>query len=343
MTVLIPRSRTLAEPVISLVVPFYNERPVLPECLRRLSRVMAGTGLSFEAVFVDDGGTDGGAEWLIAQCRHLGWVRVVRLSRNFGKEAALTAGLDHARGEAVVVLDADLQDPPEYLPEMIRAWRDGADVVLMQRRSRPGETRFKKFSAHLFYRLLRRLSRSDIPTDTGDFRLMSRRAVEAVRRLDERNRYMKGLFAWVGLPTVVLRYDREPRHAGHSKWSYWRLLGLAMEGITSFSVAPLRWAAVVGVLAAGLGGGYGLWIIGKALWLGVTVPGYPSLTALITFLGGLQLLTIGIVGEYVGKVYLETKQRPIYLVRDVVDQAGLRRAPSVPRGNPVVVRHADVG
>ncbi|MFP1677591.1 glycosyltransferase family 2 protein [Alloalcanivorax sp. C16-2] len=343
MTALIPRVRTMAEPVISLVVPFYNEREVLPECVARLARVMAGTGLPFEAVFVDDGGTDGGAEWLMARCTERPWIRVVRLSRNFGKEAALTAGLDHARGEAVVVLDADLQDPPECIPAMIQRWRAGADVVLMQRRSRPGETRLKRISAHLFYRLLRGLSRSDIPADTGDFRLMSRRAVEAIRRLDERNRYMKGLFAWVGLPTVVLRYDREARVAGDSKWGYWRLVGLALEGITSFSVAPLRWAAVIGALAAMLGGGYGLWIIAKALMFGVAVRGYPSLTALITFLGGLQLLTIGIVGEYVGKVYLETKQRPIYLVRDVVDRASLRREPAPPRRRSLGVPHADAG
>ena len=343
MTALIPRVRNTVQPVISLVVPFYNEREVLPECVARLARVMEATGLTFEAVFVDDGGVDGGAEWLMAQCALQPWIRVVRLSRNFGKEAALTAGLDHARGEAVVVLDADLQDPPECIPEMIERWRAGADVVLMQRRSRHGETRLKRLSAHLFYRLLRRLSRSDIPTDTGDFRLMSRRAVDALRRLDERNRYMKGLFAWVGLPTVVLRYDREPRFAGSSKWGYWRLVGLAVEGITSFSVAPLRWAAVIGALAAAAGGGYGLWIIGKALMLGVEVRGYPSLTALITFLGGMQLLTIGIVGEYVGKVYLEAKQRPIYLVRDVVDRNSPRREWAPARANTLEVPRADAG
>ncbi|WP_194865359.1 glycosyltransferase family 2 protein [Alloalcanivorax profundimaris] len=343
MTALVPRVRTTTEPVISLVIPFYNERDVLPECVTRLGRVMDGTGLPFEAVFVDDGGRDGGAEWLMAQCRGREWIRVVRLSRNFGKEAALTAGLDHARGDAVVVLDADLQDPPECIPAMIERWRAGADMVLMQRRSRGGETWLKRTSAHLFYRLLRRLSRSDIPADTGDFRLMSRRAVDAVRRLDERNRYMKGLFAWVGLPTEVLRYDREARFAGRSKWGYWRLVGLALEGITSFSVAPLRWAAAIGAVAALLGGGYGLWIIAKALLLGVMVRGYPSLTALITFLGGLQLLTVGIVGEYVGKVYLETKQRPIYLVRDVVDRASLRRESAPSRAAALEVPRADAG
>ncbi|MEO1900383.1 MAG: glycosyltransferase family 2 protein [Alcanivorax sp.] len=342
MTALIPPVSDRKQPVISVVVPFYNERAVLAECVARLGRVMAATGLAFEAVFVDDGSDDGGDEWLAGHCVDKPWIRLVRLSRNFGKEAALTAGLDHARGEAVIILDADLQDPPECIPAMIRCWRAGADVVLMQRRSRPGETRLKRASAHLYYRFLRRLSRSRIPADTGDFRLMSRRAVVAVRRLNERNRYMKGLFAWVGLPTRVLLYDREERFAGRSKWGYWRLLGLALEGITSFSVAPLRWAALIGALAATLGAGFGVWIIAKALVLGVAVPGYPSLMAWVTFLGGLQLLTTGIVGEYVGKVYLETKQRPIYLVRDVITPGAFRRRPARPAVTSRLP-HADAG
>ncbi len=307
------------QPVISLVIPFFNEREVLPECVSRIARVMRALGEPFEVVFVDDGSEDGGADYLIARSAGLPWLRLVRLSRNFGKEAALTAGLAHSQGQAMVILDADLQDPPECLPEMVKRWRQGADVVLMQRRSRAGESWLKRASAHLYYRLLRRLSGARIPADTGDFRLMSRRAVDALLELGERNRYMKGLFAWVGMPTAVLRYDRQPRAAGRSKWNYLGLIGLALEGITSFSVAPLRWAILAGVLAALLGGGYGLWIISKALVFGDVVPGFPSLTALITFLGGIQLLTIGIVGEYVGKTYLESKRRPLYLIRDVIE------------------------
>ena len=313
-----PFKAAATPPVISVIVPFYNERQVLPLCLDRLEKVLQAQGERFEVVFVDDGSDDGGDQYLIAERRTRPWLQLVRLSRNFGKEAALTAGLDYAVGRAVVLLDADLQDPPECIPEMLARWREGADVVLMQRRDRAGESWSKRASAYLYYRLLRRLARVPIPTDSGDFRLMSRRAVEAVRRLDERNRYMKGLFAWVGLPTVVCEYHRAPRPAGNSKWSYPRLLGLALEGITSFSVAPLRWATMAGVVAALLGGGYGAVIVVKALLFGEAVQGYPSLVALITFLGGLQLLTIGLVGEYVGKTYLEAKRRPIYLVRDVV-------------------------
>lgn len=316
-----PFKAAATPPVISVIVPFYNERQVLPLCLDRLEKVLQAQGERFEVVFVDDGSDDGGDQYLIAEGRTRPWLQLVRLSRNFGKEAALTAGLDYAVGRAVVLLDADLQDPPECIPEMLARWREGADVVLMQRRDRAGESWCKRASAYLYYRLLRRLARVPIPTDSGDFRLMSRRAVEAVRRLDERNRYMKGLFAWVGLPTVVCEYHRAPRPAGNSKWSYPRLLGLALEGITSFSVAPLRWATLAGVVAALSGGGYGAVIVVKALLFGEAVQGYPSLVALITFLGGLQLLTIGLVGEYVGKTYLEAKRRPIYLVRDVVKPA----------------------
>lgn len=321
-----PRETRIELPVISLILPMYNERDVLTLCLERIDAVMADVDLSFEAVFVDDGSEDGSDAYLIEQCERFSWVRLVRLSRNFGKEAALTAGLDHALGEAMIILDTDLQDPPEYIPEMIDRWRDGADVVLMQRRSRAGETWLKRVSSHLYYRLLQRMSRSEIPADTGDFRLMSRRAVDALRQLTERNRYMKGLFAWVGMPTVVILYDRASRAAGKTKWNYLGLFGLALEGITSFSVSPLRWAALAGVVAAMLGGGFGLWIIFKALIFGEDVRGYASLISLITFLGGVQLLTIGIVGEYLGKAYLEAKRRPIYLVRDVVDRTSTQRA-----------------
>lgn len=315
-----------AGPVISVIIPFYNERAVLPFCLARLEQTLCAVGEPFEAVFVDDGSDDGGDAFLMSEGRGRPWLQLVRLSRNFGKEAALTAGLDHAVGRAVILLDADLQDPPECIPEMLARWRMGADVVLMQRRDRAGDSWCKRATAYAYYRLLRRLAKVPIPADSGDFRLMSRRAVEAVRQLDERNRYMKGLFAWVGMPTVVCEYDRAPRPAGRSKWNYPRLVGLALEGITSFSVAPLRWATAVGGMAALLGGGYGALIVTKALLFGEAVQGYPSLVALITFLGGLQLLTIGLVGEYVGKTYLEAKRRPIYLVRDVVKPASAESA-----------------
>jgi len=305
--------------LISLVVPVYNERDMLPLFFDRVLPVLAAVNLRHEIVFVDDGSEDGSAVYIRNEIKRTPGLRLVKLSRNFGKEAAVTAGLEHARGDAVIVLDADLQDPPEQIPAMIESWQSGADVVLMQRRSRAGETAFKRWSAHLFYRLLNRTSRTDIPVDTGDFRLMSRKAVDAILTLNERNRYMKGLFAWIGLPTRVIQYDREPRAAGETKWDYPGLVGLALEGLTSFSVSPLRWATVIGLFAASVGALFGLWIVIKAMMLGDATSGYPSLVAIISFLGGIQLLSIGIVGEYVGKTYLETKQRPVYLAEEVLE------------------------
>lgn len=305
--------------LLSIVIPFFNERAMLPLLLKRLLPVMAKLDIDCELVLVDDGSDDGSAEFVIERIRHDKGLRLIRLSRNFGKEAALTAGIEHARGDAVLLLDADLQDPPELIPEMVARWRAGADVVLMQRRSRLGESWLKRLSAYAFYRLLNRTCRYPIPVDTGDFRLMSRRAVDALSTLTERNRYMKGLFAWVGMPTVVIPYDREPRAAGTTKWDFLGLFGLALEGLTSFSAAPLRWATGTGLIAATLGAVFGLWIVAKATILGDTTSGYPSLVAIITFLGGIQLLGIGIVGEYVGKTYVESKQRPVYLTQDIIE------------------------
>ncbi|MGH8816338.1 MAG: glycosyltransferase family 2 protein [Achromobacter pestifer] len=304
-------------PSLSVIIPFLNERDVLPLCLARVRRVLDGLGLPYQIVLVDDGSRDGSAEYLQSLLGTEPCLKLVRLSRNFGKEAAMTAGIAHAEGEAVILLDADLQDPPELIPQMVRAWQEGADVVCMRRRSRAGETWLKRASAYVYYRLLNRLSRAAIPADTGDFRLMSRKAVQALLQLPERSRYMKGLYAWIGMPTRILDYDRAPRAAGTTKWNYFALFRLAMEGITSFSTAPLRWATGVGAIAALLGGLFGAAIIFKTLMYGDDVAGYPSLMATITFMSGVQLLTIGLLGEYVGKTYLEAKQRPVYLVRDV--------------------------
>lgn len=320
---------------LSIVVPFYNEAPVLPRCLARLLQVARQLPVSCELLFVDDGSRDGGARYLAEQAQYQPEIRLLRLSRNFGKEAAMTAGLDNARGEAVIILDADLQDPPELIPEMLAAWREGTDMVLMRRRTRAGETALKRLSAYLYYRLLNYLSDRPIPPDTGDFRLLSRRAVDALKELPERNRYMKGLFAWIGMETRVIDYDRAERAGGASKWDYLGLLRLAVEGISSFSIAPLHWASLAGLLAALAGGLFGLWIVAKALLLGEVVQGYPSLIAIITFLGGVQLLTIGILGEYVGKTYLESKGRPTYLIRETIGDACVGR-PSLPRAEVAV-------
>jgi glycosyltransferase involved in cell wall biosynthesis len=270
-------------------------------------------------VFVDDGSKDGSADYLVKAMQTNPTLRLVKLSRNFGKEAALTAGIEHALGDAVIVMDADLQDPPEQIPAMVDCWQSGIDVVLMQRCSREGDSPLKHVTAWCYYRLLARTSNISIPLDTGDFRLMSRCAVNALAQLQERNRYMKGLFAWIGMPTQILQYHRERRAAGTTKWNYAGLIGLALEGLTSFSISPLRWATALGLLAAIAGTLFGVWIVIKAVIYGDPTMGYPSLVALITFLGGVQLLSIGIVGEYLGKAYMETKQRPIYLTEKVVE------------------------
>tara|TARA_R110002111_G_scaffold120022_1_gene182955 strand:+ start:717 stop:1757 length:1041 start_codon:yes stop_codon:yes gene_type:complete len=305
--------------LLSLVVPLYNERPMLPLFFERVLPVLATLDLHWEIVLIDDGSDDGSAQYIRSVIDRTPGIRLIKLSRNFGKEAAMTAGLEHAKGDAVIVLDADLQDPPEQIPAMVECWQSGVDVVLMQRRSRAGETAFKRWSAHLFYRLLNRTSRTNIPVDTGDFRLMSRKAVNALLVLKERNRYMKGLFAWIGMPTQVIQYDREPRAAGETKWDYPGLVGLALEGLTSFSVSPLRWATMIGLIAASMGAVFGVWIVVKALMLGDATSGYPSLVAIISFLGGIQLMSVGIVGEYVGKTYMESKQRPVYLTEEVIE------------------------
>ena len=235
---------------MSIVIPVFNEKSVLPRLYERLHKVLHSLDCRCEVVFVDDGSSDGSTTYLAGLAYTYPWIRLVKLSRNFGKEAATTAGLDHAIGRAVIIMDGDLQDPPELIPVMVEAWRDGADVILMRRRSRNGEGVLKRFCAYMFYRLLCRLSDVTIPEDVGDFRLMSRRAIDALGRLRERNRYMKGLFAWIGLPTKIISFDREPRAAGDSKWNFVGLMRLAMEGLTSFSVSPLRCVTFLGLLTA---------------------------------------------------------------------------------------------
>jgi glycosyltransferase involved in cell wall biosynthesis len=316
----------VTRPAITVVVPCYNEAGGLPALHDRLSRTMNGIGLPWDVVYVDDGSRDATRailDSLQQQDRH---VTILGLSRNFGKEAALTAGLDHASGDAVVVIDADLQDPPEIIAELVTVWRRGVDVVLARRRVRTGETWMKQKTAAAFYRLMRDIGEVSLPPNTGDFRLMSRRALDALGTLRERHRFMKGLFAWVGFPTETVLYDREPRHAGVSKWSYWKLWNLAIEGITSFTVMPLKIATYLGLLVAMLALSYGAVVIIRTLIAGSAVPGYPSLLVVILFLGGVQLITLGVIGEYLGRIFNETKQRPLYLV-ETFRPAATRQAP----------------
>jgi glycosyltransferase involved in cell wall biosynthesis len=314
---------------LSVVVPAYDEAEVLPAFHQRLSTALAETGLAAEIVYVNDGSRDGTLETMLRLREADPRIAVVDLSRNFGKEIALTAGLDHASGDAVVVIDADLQDPPELIPELVAGWREGFDVVYAKRLSRSGESFGKRATANLFYRLIQRLGgRVDIPANTGDFRLMSRRAVEALGRLREQHRFMKGLFAWIGFRQKAVSYHRDPRHAGASKWNYWQLWNFSLEGITSFTIGPLKIATYVGLTTALFAFGYGVWIILDTLINGNPVAGYPSLMVVVLFLGGLQLMTTGIVGEYLGRIFNETKGRPLYIVRDYLPPARAAVAPA---------------
>ena len=308
----------MMDPVLSVVVPAFNEAEVLHSFLARTRAVLEATGLAWEIVFADDGSTDPTAEIIRAMHDADPRVALVSLSRNFGKEIAMTAGLDHARGQAVVVIDADLQDPPELISDFVRLWREGADVVYARRTEREGESAAKRATAHLFYRLMNTLADRPIPADVGDFRLMSRRAVDSLLRMRERHRFMKGLFSWIGYKQVELAYTRAPRAAGSTKWNYWRLWNLSLEGITSFSIRPLQFASYVGFAISLVSLGYGGYIVVDTLVHGNPVAGYPSLVVIVLFLGGVQLMTLGVIGEYIGRIFNETKQRPLYLVGAVV-------------------------
>jgi glycosyltransferase involved in cell wall biosynthesis len=304
-------------PTFSVVIPVFDEAEVLPEFHRRLSVVMDLLG-TWEAVYINDGSRDASLRLLETLHCTDARVAIVNLSRNFGKEIATTAGLEHARGEAVIVIDSDLQDPPEVIPALAAGWRDGFDMVYAERRARDGETWPKRVTASLFYRLMHRVGRVHLPRNTGDFRLMSRRVVEAVLQLREQHRFMKGLFAWVGFPTTSVLYDRAPRQGGTTKWNYWNLWNFALDGITSFTVMPLKVATYLGLLVASFAVVFGAQLVVRTLLFGNPVAGYPSIMAVVLFLGGVQLITLGVIGEYLGRVFNETKRRPLYLVERFV-------------------------
>jgi glycosyltransferase involved in cell wall biosynthesis len=282
----------------------------------RLCAVLDGTSLSWEIVCVNDGSRDRTLALLVALHQRDPRVQVFDLSRNFGKEAALTAGLDRARGQAIIPIDADLQDPPEVIPDLIAKWREGFEVVNAARAAREGEGWIKRSTAHFFYRIMNRLSDIPIPPDIGDFRLLSRPALDALQRMPERRRFMKGMFVWIGFRTATVTYRRARRHAGQTSWNYWRLWNFAIEGITSFSQVPLRLASYVGLLTACLSLLYGMFLMLRTLLFGNSVSGYPSIMVAILFLGGVQLIALGVIGEYLGRIYEETKSRPVYLIRE---------------------------
>jgi glycosyltransferase involved in cell wall biosynthesis len=303
--------------LLTVVVAAFNEAEALPVLHPRVAAVLdglRGDGVDGRVLYVDDGSSDG--TWAALQRIAAADPRVslLRLSRNFGKEAALTAGLDRVEAGAALILDADAQDPPELIPQFVAKWREGYDDVHGTRIARDGEGLLKRGTAHVFYRLIGRLSKTPIPEDTGDFRLLSPRALAALRQLRERHRFMKGLFGWVGFEQVAIPYQRDARIAGRSKFNFWKLWNFALEGITSFTTAPLRLATYLGVLTALLAFVYALWIVGKALLWGDAVAGWPTMMAVILFLGGVQLVALGLIGEYLGRLYMESKQRPLYLV-----------------------------
>jgi len=302
---------------VSVVVPLYNEAPNVDHLLGRLQAICGSLGFSYEIVCVNDGSRDDTLECLVEHYYKNHTIRVVNLSRNFGKEVALTAGLDYAVGQVVVPIDADLQDPPELIAEMLEKWREGYDVVYAVRRSRQGESWLKKFTADSFYRVISSMSRVPIPRNTGDFRLMDRKVVDALKQLPERSRFMKGLFAWVGFKQTAIYYDRAPRYKGQTNWNYWKLWNFAIDGITSFSLAPLKVWSYVGLSLSILALIYASFLLLRTLIYGVDLPGYASIMVGVLFLGGIQLITLGVIGEYLGRVYEEVKGRPLYLVRDL--------------------------
>ncbi|KRG42534.1 glycosyl transferase family 2 [Stenotrophomonas pictorum JCM 9942] len=299
---------------LTIVIAACNEQETLPlihpRICAELDRLQDVDG---HLLYVDDGSTD--ATWTVMrQLAADPRVATLRLSRNFGKEIALTAGLDFVDDGAVLILDADGQDPPELIPEFVALWRQGYDDVYGTRLVREGDGWLKRVTAALFYRVIGRLSKTPIPADTGDFRLLSPRALQALRRLRERQRFMKGLFGWVGFRRVALPYRRAPRLAGASKFGFWKLWNFALEGITSFSTAPLRVATYLGLLTAASAFGFALFVVAKAALYGDRVAGWPTMMAVILFLGGVQLIALGLIGEYLGRLYMEVKQRPLYLV-----------------------------
>ncbi|WP_241269799.1 MULTISPECIES: glycosyltransferase family 2 protein [unclassified Caballeronia] len=308
---------------LSLVVPAYNEAEAIASFLARIDEVFGSVpAIELEIVFVNDGSTDDTLGELMRHQALDARVRIVDLSRNFGKEAALTAGLEAARGQVVVPIDADLQDPPELILEMIAVWRQGYEVVLARRVNRNADTWAKRASAACFYRIHNRIADLVIPENVGDFRLMDRVVVDAVKQLPESRRFMKGLFAWIGFRTAFVDYERHRRVAGRTKFNGWRLWNLALEGLTSFSTDPLRIWTYVGCLVSLVSFIFAIFIAVRVIVRGIDVPGYASLMVAVTFLGGLQLIGIGVIGEYLGRTYLESKRRPVFLVRKIYEPKG---------------------
>ena len=312
-----------AAPLLSVIVPVKNEESNIAPFVQRVSAILdevAGDE-GWEILFVDDGSSDNTLMALLGAHARNPKVRTISLSRNFGKEAALSAGLDFACGQAIVPMDVDMQDPPEVLPEMVARWRDGFDMVIGVRRCRKSDPLSKRMTAGLYYRAHNAMAADKIPEHAGDFRLLDRKVVDAVRQLPERNRFMKGLFAWAGFTQTAVHYDRAERERGDSKFNYWKLWTLALDGITSSSTVPLRIWSYVGAVIAMLAMLYAGFITASVFFYGVSVPGYASIMVSVLLLGGVQLISLGVLGEYVGRILTESKQRPLYVVRDRIGVA----------------------
>lgn len=301
--------------LVTILVPAYNEQEVLNMLYERLKKIMdENSNYDFEILFVNDGSKDNSLKIMQELRQKDKRVCYLNLSRNFGKETGMIAGLDYSKGDAVIIIDADLQDPPELIPEMIKYWEEGYDDVYAKRRSRKGETWLKKFTSTMYYKVLQAFTKIQIQKDTGDFRLLDRRCVEALKSMRESQRYTKGLFSWIGYNKKEILYDRDPRAAGQTKWNYKKLVDLSIDGITSFTTSPLRWSAILGIVVSIIGFIYMLYIIIKTLVYGVEVPGYASTMVIILFLGGVQLIFLGVIGEYLGRAFYETKGRPLYFI-----------------------------
>lgn len=308
------RPRSVEPSLLSIIIPFFNEQEVLDDCHQRITAVLDTLVEPSEIIYVDDGSSDNSWPQVInfSSDKHI--VRCIKLSRNFGKEAAMTAGLANSTGKAVIILDADLQDPPELIPQMVEAWQQGYDVINMQRKERHGESWLKRTTADLFYKVINRLADIEMPRNVGDFRLLDRRVVNVINDLPERNRFMKGLLSWPGFNTCTLQFDRDARQAGVTKWNYSKLIHLAFEGITSFSIRPLRIATAAGLITSVISVLMAIVLVSKTIFFGDPVVGYPSLMTVVLLLGGMQLLSIGLMGEYVGRLFIESKQRPNFIV-----------------------------
>ncbi|WP_086934325.1 glycosyltransferase family 2 protein [Agarilytica rhodophyticola] len=299
---------------LSILVPMYNEAEVIPVFFESIQKVLETLDINWEIICVNDGSSDLTLPMLESVCASEPRIKLVSFSRNFGKEPAMTAALDYASGDAVIPIDADLQDPPEIIGEMIAKWHEGYDVVYAKRASRDTDSVIKRNTAHWFYSLFNKVSDIPIPENVGDFRLMDRRVVDVIKSLPEKDRFMKGLFSWPGFKTTTIEFIRQSRESGTSKFNYWKLWNFALSGITSFSTAPIRVGTYLGSIIAGFSFIFGIFIIVKTLYTGIDTPGYASLAVIVLFLGGVQLMCIGLLGEYIGRIYMEVKNRPLYVV-----------------------------